>query len=109
MSTIGSAFRDRYLRPSRADQDVGIVGIRSETLDNSQLFIHTSTDAFSTASAAAFVQGLYPPLPQVPCDRTVSEYHRLTNGSSFINYPMFGYQYPNIRTSDPGKDPDSIW
>ncbi|KAL1842597.1 hypothetical protein VTJ49DRAFT_4777 [Mycothermus thermophilus] len=108
MYALGAAFRDRYVRLSRVDEHVGIVGIRPRTLDNSQLFIQTSTDGCSATSAIAFLQGLYPPFPRVSCDRTVPEHTRLPD-NSIVNYPMFGYQYPNIRTSDPDHDPDSIW
>ncbi|KAL2265590.1 hypothetical protein VTJ83DRAFT_6690 [Remersonia thermophila] len=108
MHALGAAFRDRYVRLSRSDEHVGIVGVRPKTLDNSQLFIQASADGCSATSAIAFMQGLYPPFPQVSCDRTVPEHTRLAD-NSIVNYPMFGYQYPIIRTSDPDRDPDSIW
>jgi hypothetical protein len=104
----GTAFRDRYLRPSRHDQHVGIVGIRSKIIDNSQIHVESSTDSCSSASAIAFMQGLYPPFPHVSCDSDVPGHNRMHNGS-VLNYPMCGYQYPNIRTIAPDRDPDAIW
>jgi hypothetical protein len=104
----GTAFRDRYLRPSRHDRHVGIVGITSKTIDSSQLQVESSTDRCSSASAIAFMQGLYPPFPHVSCDSDVPSCNWMSNGS-VLNYPMGGYQYPNIRTIAPDRDPDSIW
>jgi hypothetical protein len=104
----GAAFRNRYLRPSRHDEYVGIVGISFKTIDNSQLHIEASTESYSSASAIAFMQGLYPPFPHTTCDRDVPEHNYCANGS-MLNYPMCGYQYPNIRAIAPDRDPDSIW
>ncbi|KAK3304468.1 histidine phosphatase superfamily [Chaetomium strumarium] len=100
MHDQGAAFRHRYLDISRDDGFVGIVGINSETIDNSQLHIESSTDGCSAAGAMAFMQGLYPPRPDTSC--------QLPNGS-VMDYPVCGYQYPNIRTISPRVDPDSIW
>ncbi|KAK4248637.1 histidine phosphatase superfamily [Corynascus novoguineensis] len=76
--------------------------------DNERLHVESSTDRYSSASAFAFVQGLYPPVPHVTCDSDIPSYQWLSNGS-LLNYPLFGYQYPNVRTLAPGRDPDSIW
>jgi hypothetical protein len=108
MFGLGSAFRNRYLRPSRHDDYVGIVGISPKLIDNSQLLIEASTEPRSSASAIAFMQGLYPQFPHTTCDLDVPHLNRLANGS-FLNFPMCGYQYPNIRTIAPDRDPDSIW
>ncbi|KAL2139562.1 hypothetical protein VTI28DRAFT_5043 [Corynascus sepedonium] len=104
----GAAFRDRYVRPSRYDEYVGTVGIEAKHINNAQLHVESSTDRYSSASALAFVQGLYPPVPHVTCDSNIPSYQWLSNGS-LLNYPLFGYQYPNVRTLAPGRDPDSIW
>jgi len=105
---LGATFRNRYLRPSRHEDYVGIVGIQPKLIDNSQLSIEASTEPHSSASAIAFMQGLYPPFPHTTCDLDVPYYNRFANGS-FMNYPMCGYQYPNIRTIAQDRDPDSIW
>ncbi|KAK4155255.1 histidine phosphatase superfamily [Chaetomidium leptoderma] len=78
------------------------------TIDHSHLNVESSTDHCSSASAIAFMQGLYPPWPHTPCDLDIPDHTRFANGS-ILNYPMFGYQYPNIRTISPNTDPDSIW
>ncbi|KAK3293326.1 histidine phosphatase superfamily [Chaetomium fimeti] len=75
---------------------------------NEHLHVESSTDRCSSASALAFMQGLYPPFPHVSCDSDVPGHNWMSNGS-VLNYPMGGYQYPNIRTVAPDRDPDSIW
>ncbi|KAL2160302.1 hypothetical protein VTH06DRAFT_1475 [Thermothelomyces fergusii] len=108
MYAQGAAFRNRYLCRSGYDEYVGIVGIDPEHINTAQLRVESSTDPCSSASALAFMQGLYPPNPHVACDSDVPHHHWLPNGS-ILNYPLNGYQYPNIRTLAPDRDPDSIW
>ncbi len=108
MRSQGLVFRNRYLRPAHHDEHVGIAGIEPETVDNSQLVIEASTDRCSSASAIAFMQGLYPPWPHDTCSFDSPGHSRVAN-SSIPNYPLCGYQFPNIRTISPINDPDSIW
>ncbi|KAK4120763.1 phosphoglycerate mutase-like protein [Parathielavia appendiculata] len=104
----GAAFRNRYVRPSRHEDFVGLVGIQSKAIDNSQLYVESSTDECSAASALAFMQGLYPPWPYTTCDLGIPEYIQ-TGNDSILNYPLCGYQYPNVRTISPHYDQDAIW
>ncbi|KAK4040545.1 histidine phosphatase superfamily [Parachaetomium inaequale] len=76
--------------------------------DNEHLHVESSTDRCSSTSAIAFMQGLYPPSPHVSCDSDVPKHNWCADGS-VVNYPMCGYQYPNIKTLAPDRDPDSIW
>jgi hypothetical protein len=108
MHNQGAAFRNRYLHPSRHDEHVGIVGIASWTIDDLHLHVESSTDRCSSTSAIAFMQGLYPPSRHASCDSDVLEHNWCADGS-VVNYPMCGYQYPNIKTLAPDRDPDSIW
>ncbi len=110
MHSQGAVFRNRYLRLSYHDEHVGIVGIEPETVDNSQLVVEASTDRCSSASAIAFMQGLYPPRPHATCSFDGPDQTWLPNSSvPNYNYPLCGYQFPNIRTISPINDPDSIW
>ncbi|KAK3997052.1 histidine phosphatase superfamily [Cladorrhinum sp. PSN332] len=112
----GSTVRDRYLWRSRvapgepdADDIAPIVGISRNAIDNSQLSIISTTDSYVVGSAMAFLQGLYPPVTQAfPNSTGGIEAASLANGS-IVNYPLEGYQYPNIRTLSRVNDPDSIW
>ncbi|KAH6622933.1 histidine phosphatase superfamily [Chaetomium tenue] len=75
---------------------------------NEHVHVESSTDRRSSASAIAFIQGLYPPFPHVSCDSDVPSHNWMSDGT-VLNYPLGGYQYPNIRTIAPDRDPDSIW
>ncbi|KAK3683684.1 histidine phosphatase superfamily [Podospora appendiculata] len=106
----GSMFRARYLEKS-LDSDITyspIVGIQRYAIDNTQLDIRSNTDSYTFDSALAFMQGLYPPITQAFSNSSGGmEAATLANGS-IVNYPLGGYQYPNIRSTS-SLDPDSIW
>ncbi|KAK3371455.1 histidine phosphatase superfamily [Lasiosphaeria ovina] len=113
MYSQATMFRARYLGHSSDEQEnvtsiAPIVGIQTNVIDNDQLSILSTTDRFATAGALAFMQGLYPPLNQAWINKTGgSEAFLLSNGSS-IDYPLGGYQYPDIQSSSM-FDQDSIW
>lgn len=111
----GGAVRDRYLWRTRVgpgddgDDIAPITGISRNAIDNSQLNILSTTDSYVVGSALAFLQGLYPPVTQAfPNAIGGIEAASLSNGT-IMNYPLDGYQYPNIRTFSRANDPDSIW
>ncbi|KAI5928199.1 histidine phosphatase superfamily [Camillea tinctor] len=104
----GSLFRARYLsNSSLSDEDnrittnSAIVGLEKDVIDNNQISIYSTPDDFVTGSTLAFMQGLYPPVAGS------SDASTLANGTT-IEYPLNGYQYPNIQTLS-GLDPNSIW
>ncbi|KAI1506427.1 histidine phosphatase superfamily [Biscogniauxia marginata] len=110
----GSLFRARYLSNTLSDEEhrittnSPIVGLEQDTLDNSQLSIYSSTDDVVTASTLAFMQGLYPPVSGTSASSNASsDASTLANGTT-VEYPLDGYQYPNIQTLS-GLDPNSIW
>ncbi|KAG4222087.1 hypothetical protein PC116_g29438 [Phytophthora cactorum] len=111
----GSLFRARYLsNSSLSDEDNAIttnspiVGLERQALDNSQLSVFSSTDDYVVGGALAFLQGLYPPVTRAFADNNGgANASRLANGT-LVNYPLGGYQYPNIRNV-PTTDPNSIW
>lgn len=103
----GSAFRHRYLgsRNSTAfsnstTENTQIQGIATDAINNDQLTVFSQTDEWVSGGAMAFLQGLYPPSPntfnnlaggqQVAQDLLVSP--------ELTDYPLGGYQYPNIET-----------
>ncbi|KAI1636226.1 histidine phosphatase superfamily [Biscogniauxia mediterranea] len=104
----GALFRARYLsNTTLSDEDnkittnSPIVDLEGNAIDNSQLSIYSTTDDVVTGSAVAFLQGLYPPVTGS------SDASTLANGTT-IEYPLNGYQYPNVQTLS-GLDPNSIW
>ncbi len=111
----GSLFRSRYLDNKNYTHGEGLLtdhafihGIEVNAIDNSQLTIYSSTESYISASAFAFMQGLYPPSTQSFTSGTGGlEAATLANGS-LLDYPLAGYQYPNILAASSG-DPESIW
>ncbi|KAI9832274.1 MAG: hypothetical protein M1819_004452 [Sarea resinae] len=108
----GSVFRDRYVVSSgpgvaNVTTNSQILGISEFGLDNDQLSILSTDDLYMTASAQAFMQGLYPPLDDLSDQLIINSMSILANGSD-INTPLGGYQYPLIETVSP-LDPNSIW
>ncbi|KAI2616238.1 phosphoglycerate mutase-like protein [Hypoxylon sp. NC1633] len=111
----GSLFRARYLsNSSLSDEDNAvttnspITGIEQRALDNSQLAIYSSTDDYVVGGALAFLQGLYPPVTGTfAYDNGGMNASTLSNGT-MINYPLGGYQYPNIVTASV-TDPNTVW
>jgi len=113
MFSQGSMFRTRYLEAGDSDQrhdEAGnvhapIVGIQKNAIDNSQIEIISTTDGFIFTSALAFMQGLYPP---VQANSSGDLDGAIVSNGSLVNYPLGGYQYPNIETSTV-YDPADIW
>jgi hypothetical protein len=102
MYTLGHAFRQRYLTDEGTNHPMGVQrvqGLSAHVLVEQQLYVQTTDQAWQVASAQAFLQGLYP-----AAEGRRSEYDvwagdvvgPLANGSG-VQYPLGGYQYPNIR------------
>ncbi len=117
MFAQGSQVRRRYLATAIEEADKAgrapIVGIEPNAIDNSQLYILTNTDSYSVTGSLAFMQGLYPPIEQAFANGAggmdSAELIEISgNGSKVVNFPLEGYQYPNIRTASV-LDMESIW
>lgn len=111
MNSLGSTFRQRYLTASfNAGQDSTLIRDMSHyLLDSSEVSILTTDHQFTTASAQAFMQGLYPPIANNPnLNFTyVAGVSNLANGTNIIA-PLNGYQYPEINSAS-SYDLNSIW
>ncbi|KAM7209582.1 histidine phosphatase superfamily [Naviculisporaceae sp. PSN 640] len=115
MFSQGSMFRARYMESGDfADEDEAdidrapIVGITKNAIDNSQLDILSTNDNFISTSALAFMQGLYPPIEQAFAPNSGDMDSAVLSNGTLVNYPLGGYQYPNIRTASV-QDPEAIW
>ncbi|ORY56838.1 histidine phosphatase superfamily [Pseudomassariella vexata] len=112
----GSVFRDRYLSANTTLSDeenevtksFPIVGVERNALDNSQLSIFSTADDFVTGGALAFMQGLYPPITQAFAYNNGGMNASVLANGSLVNYPLEGYQYPNIQSMST-LEPSSIW
>ncbi|KAF5868374.1 putative histidine acid protein [Botrytis fragariae] len=100
----GSIIRDRYLNSTSTQLTVGLPvnGLSDQYIVNNQLQVWTTGDEYIVGSAQAFMQGLYPPVTGVQGTDSV-----LANGT-VIDYPLGGYQYPNIQSLS-SMDYNYIW
>jgi len=111
MFAQGSLLRARYLSRDPNEKNTEytpIVGIEANAIDNSQLTILAPTDPYMVTSAQAFTQGLYPPILQAFSNNSGGMEAALNPNGSIVNYPLGGYQYPNIKTVS-GLDYESVW
>jgi len=102
----GSLIRNRYIQAPKNGSQLTtyapIHGLSVNDIDNEQLVVMSTNDEFVSASAMAFMQGLYPPRGVV-----VDAESMLGNGT-LEQYPLGGYQYPNIGNIG-GLDFNYIW
>lgn len=103
---VGSFFRDRYVASKMNESNLAINGLSKDELDNAQVSSMSTSGEFIVASAQAFMQGLYPPL-NISSRTLLNPMSVLANGS-IIDFPLDGYQYPQIYTASP-LDPNSIY
>lgn len=93
----GQVFRNRYISgPANGTTTTApspINGISVSAIDNSQLSILGTDDPWVSASATAFMQALYPPRNSI-----VIDLESMLGNLSLDQYPLNGYQYPNIES-----------
>ncbi|TVY35660.1 hypothetical protein LSUB1_G006321 [Lachnellula subtilissima] len=92
----GQTIRDRYISSPSNSSITGsypIDGLQENEIDNGQMSVLSTTDEYITASALAFMQGLYP--PRSTATEVVDEESIMGNGT-LEQFPLNGYQYPNI-------------
>jgi hypothetical protein len=111
----GDMFNSRYVIndtvPASArnmTSNVHIAGLERKALDASQIAIFSQTDDFVTASALAFMQGLYPPLNSAVAPGDGGLDTSIMANGTLINRPLNGYQYPNVQSLSV-LDQNSIW
>jgi len=107
--SAGQTIRNRYVaaasNSSQITVSLPINGLNSSVLINSQMEVMGMTDEYVTASALAFMQGLYPPRALVA--PVINSQTKLSNGS-WQQAPLNGYQYPNIESMS-SLDFNYIW
>ncbi|KAH7133335.1 histidine phosphatase superfamily [Dactylonectria estremocensis] len=102
----GRAFRARYLttvNDSAYDnvEEARLQDMTIHEIDNSVLDFTSQTDESVTGGAMAFLQGLYPPSPEAfgtDTEETDIARDYTEGGDNITDYPLNGYQYPNLRT-----------
>lgn len=90
----GQAIRDRYVSPPvNASRSAPINGLNPDAIDNSQISILSTDDEFISTSAMAFMQAVYPPR-----SAWIIDSESILSNKSLEQFPLNGYQYPNIET-----------
>ncbi|KAI1059312.1 hypothetical protein LB507_003626 [Fusarium sp. FIESC RH6] len=111
----GTAFRARYIPDGVSDSDYDniqtayVQDLSPDVIDNTALDIISQPDPWVSGGALAFMQGFYPPARDAFDNSTGGEEIALDLSASDnrTDYPLNGYQYPNIRM--PGYfDPESV-
>ncbi|OAA57504.1 histidine acid phosphatase [Niveomyces insectorum RCEF 264] len=112
MYAQGAAFRDRFLvgdtTAAGAAAAAPIDGIELDALDNNQLALLSTNDAYVAAGAQAFVQGLYPPQTDTYAYGNGGRAAALLANGSLVTFPLDGYQYPLVATASV-QDPNFAW
>ncbi|PGH26956.1 hypothetical protein AJ80_01340 [Polytolypa hystricis UAMH7299] len=101
----GIALRDRYLIPSDDISYFGtlIQGISTSYLASDDISVVSMADQFVSASAQAFMQGLYPPTEHL-ADHSYSDDDAMMVNGTIVDFPLHGYQYPKM-VAPTGQDP----
>lgn len=106
MMRQGTAFRARYIKDGVNNSDYDgiqtayLQNLKPDMIDNDDLDLISQTDEWVSGGAMAFLQGLYPPSTN-SFDSSIGGDEiamNLVDGDNKTEYPLNGYQYPNIRT-----------
>ncbi|KAH8907329.1 histidine acid phosphatase [Coniochaeta sp. PMI_546] len=115
MFAQGSMFRTRYLVDSNyTDAQTSVTahatiqGMSPLAIDNDETSAISTNDGYVSTSALAFMQGLYPPVDLAVANSAGGLRAAALANGSLIDYPLNGYQYPDIETLST-LDPDFIW
>ncbi|KAI9888269.1 MAG: hypothetical protein M1814_000782 [Vezdaea aestivalis] len=95
MFSAGQAFRSRYLTPASNLSRASFATLNPYQLDNIQLYAMGLIDDYVSASAQAFLQGLYPPTNRTAL--VLNGANILSNGT-VTQAPLGGYQYPQLQS-----------
>jgi hypothetical protein len=104
LQAAGSTFRDRYV-PSTdpwSNSATAIQYLPAGFLNARDVDVFSTTDQYVSASAQAFMQGLYPPL-----DQSSTIYSDSIGNETIDTAPLYGYQYARIVTLGEA-DPSSL-
>ncbi|KAK7536290.1 histidine phosphatase superfamily, partial [Phyllosticta citribraziliensis] len=108
----GNFFRQLYVSGETNEGDATgprpIVDLSKDALKNNQLFLLAPENDYATATGLAFLQGLYPPLGMNESNAALLDGAATLSNGSFVQAPLGGYQYPQLRTAS-NYDPNLIY
>jgi hypothetical protein len=94
LQAAGSSFRDRYVPTTDGNSsDTAVIYLMPGFLDAKDVDIYSTADQYVSASAQAFMQGMYPPLGDSNITSPGS-----TGNATIDVAPLDGYQYAHIIT-----------
>ena len=109
MYQAGAAIRARYITGAgrSVPSSTALQGIDEYRLNPDHVFTMSTPEQYVVGSAAALMQGLYPPLGtfNLSFDYGMSS---LVNGTN-VQAPLNGYQYAQIQTTNIPNDMNFIW
>ncbi len=106
----GANFRARYVTPGsveEGDQFTTIRNISPYQLFQDEITVLATNEHYVSASAQAFLQGLYPPLTSSSNYTYITGQSPLANGTNIVA-PLDGYQYANLQAVS-SNDLNAIW
>ncbi|EON61518.1 hypothetical protein W97_00733 [Coniosporium apollinis CBS 100218] len=107
--TAGEALRKHYITGDGDNlSSAHIKGLSPYIIDNGELYIAATEEQYTIASAEAFLQALYPPVTVNMSTANMLDSSSILSNSTYLEYPMGGYQYPKIRSAGI-LDPNSIY
>lgn len=109
----GNFFRQVYVMGQKPEDDSTpnarpIIDLSKDALKNQELYVLTPENDYATATAQAFIQGLYPPLGMNESSAALLGGEATLANGSFVQAPLGGYQYPQLRTAS-NYDPNLIY
>lgn len=103
LQAAGSSFRDRYVPTLDGNSsETAIMYLTPGSLNAEDVDVFSMADQYVSASAQAFMQGLYPPLGD-----SIITSSDLTSNATTDMAPLDGYQYAHIVTLGEA-DPSSV-
>jgi hypothetical protein len=113
--SVGEAFRNRYIADNTGNDNNTsplsinrIMGLSSHNIEWDQLTVEAVDRQYHVASALAFLQGFYPPYTLDKEAAVMLDPSSVLANSSYIEYPLSGYQYPFVEALSV-MDPSNIF
>jgi len=93
MVLAGQSMRSRYIiaNTNQSSAIAPIVDLSQNSIDNTQLRIASTNAEYVSASATAFMGGLYPPRGGIIIDEDT-----MLSNSTLVQYPWDGWQFANV-------------
>ena len=110
--SVGQFFRSRYITdgtsPTEPTAIAPLAGLNEDTQNDQQMYVLASNNQYVSASAQAFMQGLYPPQTLESSTSSTLDIDNVLANGTYIAYPNSGMNLPHVQTAG-STDPNSIY